>query len=36
MPGPKTPWGKPALGYKTRANKRTEKMIIRHRSKAKR
>jgi len=36
MPGPKTPWGKPALGYKTRTNKRTEKMIIRHRSKAKR
>ncbi len=36
MPGPKTPWGKPALGYKTRRNKRTDKMIIRHRSKAKR
>ncbi|MGV7976488.1 MAG: 50S ribosomal protein L2 [Anaerolineaceae bacterium] len=36
MPGPKTPWGKPALGYKTRTNKRTEQMIIRHRSKAKR
>ncbi|HAE85968.1 MAG TPA: 50S ribosomal protein L2 [Anaerolineaceae bacterium] len=36
MPGPKTPWGKPALGYKTRRNKRTKKMIIRHRSKAKR
>ena len=36
MPGPKTPWGKPALGYKTRRNKRTNKMIIRHRSKAKR
>ena len=28
MPGPKTPWGKPALGYKTRRNKRTENMII--------
>ena len=36
MPGPKTPWGKPTLGYKTRTNKRTDKMIIRHRSKAKR
>jgi large subunit ribosomal protein L2 len=36
MPGPKTPWGKPALGYKTRRNKRTENMILRHRSKAKR
>ena len=32
MPGPKTPWGKPALGYKTRRNKRTENMII-HRGK---
>jgi len=31
MPGPKTPWGKPALGYKTRKNKRTEKMIVRRR-----
>lgn len=36
MPGPKTPWGKPALGFKTRQNKRTESMILRHRSKAKR
>jgi large subunit ribosomal protein L2 len=36
MPGPKTPWGKPALGYKTRRNKRSNNMIIRHRSKAKR
>lgn len=36
MPGPKTPWGKPTLGYKTRRNKRTNDMIIRHRSKAKR
>ncbi len=31
MPGPKTPWGKPALGYKTRRNKRTDKMIVRRR-----
>lgn len=36
MPGPKTPWGKPTLGYKTRTNKRTDQMIICHRSKAKR
>jgi len=33
MPGPKTPWGKPALGYKTRRNKRTDKYIIRRRGK---
>ncbi|MBC7315085.1 MAG: 50S ribosomal protein L2 [Chloroflexi bacterium] len=31
MPGPKTPWGKPALGYKTRRNKRTDKYIVRRR-----
>lgn len=32
-PSPVTPWGKPALGYKTRAKKnRSEKMIVRHRS----
>jgi len=31
MPGPKTPWGKPAMGYKTRKNKRTENMIVRRR-----
>lgn len=36
MAGPKTPWGKPTLGYKTRKNKRTDNMILRHRSKAKR
>ncbi|MCD7929836.1 MAG: 50S ribosomal protein L2 [Clostridiales bacterium] len=31
-PGPVTPWGKPALGYKTRDKKsRTEKFIVRHR-----
>ncbi len=28
LPGPKTPWGKPALGYKTRRNKRSDKMIV--------
>ena len=32
MPGPKTPWGKPALGYKTRRNKVTDKYIVRRRS----
>lgn len=31
MPGPKTPWGKPALGKKTRHNKRTDKYIVRRR-----
>ncbi|MEL7636777.1 MAG: 50S ribosomal protein L2 [Anaerolineaceae bacterium] len=36
MPGPKTPWGKPALGFKTRRNKRTNDMIVRQRSKSKR
>ncbi|NLG40825.1 MAG: 50S ribosomal protein L2 [Chloroflexi bacterium] len=36
MPGPKTPWGQPALGYKTRRNKRTNDMIVRQRSKSKR
>ncbi len=33
MPGPKTPWGKPALGYRTRVNKRTDQYIVRRRSK---
>ncbi|MBI4295315.1 MAG: 50S ribosomal protein L2 [Chloroflexi bacterium] len=28
MPGPKTPWGKPALGYKTRRRKVSDKMIV--------
>ncbi|MGQ9666149.1 MAG: 50S ribosomal protein L2 [Anaerolineae bacterium] len=32
MPGPKTPWGKPALGYKTRRNKMTDKYIVRRRT----
>lgn len=31
MPGPKTPWGKPTLGYKTRRNKATDKYIVRRR-----
>jgi large subunit ribosomal protein L2 len=33
MPGPKTPWGKPAMGKKTRVNRRTDKFIVRRRSK---
>ena len=28
---PQTPWGKPAQGYRTRNNKRTDKMIVRRR-----
>jgi large subunit ribosomal protein L2 len=31
MAGPKTPWGKPARGFKTRHNKATEKYIVRRR-----
>lgn len=31
MPSPKTPWGKPALGHRTRRNKRTGKYIVRRR-----
>lgn len=33
MPGPKTPWGKPALGYKTRKNKSSDKLIVKRRGK---
>ncbi len=29
---PVTPWGKPALGYKTRNNKKTDKFIVRRRN----
>jgi large subunit ribosomal protein L2 len=32
---PVTPWGKPTKGYKTRVNKRTDRLIIRNRSKGK-
>src|SRR5580693_7440332 len=32
---PVTPWGKPTKGYKTRVNKRTDKLIIRRRNKSK-
>lgn len=33
MPGPKTPWGKPALGFRTRKSKASDKMIVRRRGK---
>lgn len=32
MPGPKTPWGKPALGKRTRVNHRTDRFIVRRRA----
>lgn len=33
LKAPKTPWGKPALGVKTRKNKRTDVFIVRRRGK---
>jgi len=36
MPGPKSPWGRPTRGYKTRRNKDTDKYILRRRSQGKR
>jgi large subunit ribosomal protein L2 len=36
MPGPKTPWGKPTLGYKTRGSKPSDKYIVRRRAKKRR
>jgi large subunit ribosomal protein L2 len=36
MPGPKSPWGKPTRGYKTRRNKTSDKYILRHRGKKRR
>jgi large subunit ribosomal protein L2 len=36
LPGPKSPWGKPTLGYKTRRNKKTDQYIVRRRSKTSR
>jgi large subunit ribosomal protein L2 len=33
MPSPKSPWGKPTLGKKTRRNKATDKWIVRRRGK---
>ena len=36
MPGPKSPWGKPTLGAKTRRTKQTDKFIVRRRGKKRR
>jgi len=36
LPGPKSPWGKPTLGYKTRRNKKSDQYIVRRRSKTNR
>jgi large subunit ribosomal protein L2 len=36
MPGPKSPWGKPTRGYRTRQSKPSDKHIIRRRSKRRR
>lgn len=33
LPGPKTPWGKPALGKKTRRRKFTDRFIVKRRGK---
>lgn len=32
MASPKSPWGKPTLGYKTRKNKKTDQYIVRRRN----
>lgn len=32
MPGPKSPWGKPTRGYRTRRNKKTDNYIVRRRN----
>ena len=32
MPSPKSPWGRPTLGYKTRRNKKTSQYIVRRRN----
>jgi large subunit ribosomal protein L2 len=36
MPSPKSPWGKPTMGKKTRHNKQTDKYIVRRRRKKRR
>jgi large subunit ribosomal protein L2 len=36
LPGPKTPWGKPTAGYKTRRNKRSDSYILRRRTRRRR
>ena len=33
MPGPKTPWGKPALGHKTRSRQVSDRLIVKRRGK---
>jgi len=35
-PGPRSPWGKPTRGYKTRRNKRSDAMIVKRRGKKRR
>jgi large subunit ribosomal protein L2 len=34
MPSPKSPWGKPTRGYRTRRNKKSDQFIVRRRSKS--
>ena len=36
LPGPKTPWGKPTLGFRTRGKKPSDKYIVRRRGKKRR
>jgi len=33
LPGPKTPWGKPAMGYRTRKAKASDRLIVKRRGK---
>jgi len=36
MPGPKSPWGRPTRGYKTRRNKKSDQYIVRRRGSTRR
>jgi large subunit ribosomal protein L2 len=36
MPSPKSPWGKPTLGKRTRGTKQSDKYIVRRRAKKRR
>jgi len=36
LPGPKSPWGKPTRGYRTRRNTQSDKYIVRRRAKKRR
>jgi large subunit ribosomal protein L2 len=36
MPGPKSPWGQPTRGYRTRRNTQSDKYIVRRRAKKRR